>query len=78
MFFSLEGKSIISSKGEKTVIICASNSNTKGASVAVMITANGDKLSLLIAFKGTPNVKIARNDFLHMDSTAFYLCQKMH
>ncbi len=64
----------MSSKGEKTVIIHESNSDTKCATVTV--TTNGDKLPPLIVFKGAPNGRIARNDLLHMDSRAFYLCQK--
>ncbi len=73
----MEGKSTLSSKREQTVIMCASNSDTKHATVAVTITANGDKLPPLIVFKGAPNGRIARNDLLHMDTRVFYLCQKM-
>ncbi len=77
VFVSMEGKSTLSSKGEKTVIICASNSNTKCATVAAAITTNGDKFPPLIVFKGVPHGWIARNNLLHVDTRACYLCQKM-
>ncbi len=62
----------------KKVNIHASNSDTKCATVAVAMNANGNKFPPLIVFKWAPNGRIPRNDLLHMDRGAFYLYQKMH
>ncbi len=63
--------------GKETIHIRTSTKDTKCVTVGVMITADGTLLPLLLMFKGKPNGRIARTEFLsgNYPATHFYKCQ---
>lgn len=76
VFFALHRKKTLEKKGNKTVNVRSSNTDTKRMTVGVTITASGRKLSPYCIFKGAPNARIARTEFPYYPKSAKYACQK--
>ena len=62
--------------GHATVLICKSTFNTKRATVAVMITTDGNILPGVLIFKGKPNGRIQHTEFEMFPGGHFYCCQE--
>jgi hypothetical protein len=50
--------------------------DTKRVTIAAMIVADGTLLPLMIIFKGTPNGRVARTEFVAYPTTNHYRCQE--
>ncbi len=61
---------------KKTIHIRTTADDTKHATVAVTIAADGTLLPSMIIFKGTPNRRIARTEFVAYPTTNHYHCQE--
>ena len=75
VYFCMTRKKTLEVVGVKTVHIRMSTSNTKRATVAVTIAADGTVLPLSIVFKGKPDGRIARKEFGTYPTTHQYHCQ---
>ncbi len=75
VFFCMTRKKTLEVIGVKTVHIRTSTNDTKRATVAVTIAADGTVLPLTIVFKGKPDGRIARNEFATYPTTHHYRCQ---
>jgi hypothetical protein len=75
VFFCITRKKTIEVIGVKTVHICMSTNDTKRATVAVTIAADGTVLPSTIVFKGKPDGRIPRLEFATYPTTHHYRCQ---
>ena len=75
-WFSMSRKRTIEVVGVKTVHICNSTNDTKRATVAVTIAADGTVLPLMVVFKGQRTGQIATREFGTYPSSHHYRCQK--
>jgi hypothetical protein len=76
VYFAMSTKQTLELIGQKTIHIRTTADNTKRATVAVMITADGTLLLVMVVFKGTANGKIARNELGSYPTTNHYRCQE--
>jgi hypothetical protein len=75
VYFCMTRKKTLEVVGVKTVHIRTSTSNTKHATVAVTIAADGTVLPSTVVFKGKPDGRIARTEFGTYPPTHHYHCQ---
>ena len=77
-YFSMSKKRTLEVLGVKTVHIRTSTNDTKRATVAVTITADGTLLPSMIVFKGEPKGRIATTELPTYTTTTrhHYRCQK--
>jgi hypothetical protein len=75
VYFCMTRKKTLDVVGVKTVHIHTSTSNTKRATVAVTIAADGTVLPSTIVFKGKPNGRIVRTELGTYPTTHYYHCQ---
>lgn len=75
VFFSMGPKKTLARKGEKTVNMRTSTSDTKRATVAVTICADGTVLPSALVFKGQPNGRIVTKEFPTYPPNHQYHCQ---
>jgi len=75
VYFCMKRKKTLEVVGVKTVHIRTSTSDTKRATVAVTIAADGAVLPSTVVFKGKPDGRIARTEFSTYPTTHHYHCQ---
>ena len=75
VYFSMAPKKTLAKKGEKTVHIRTSTSDTKRATVAVTICADGTVLPSVVIFKGKPGGRIEKTEFATFPPNHQYHCQ---
>ena len=66
--FNLAPNRTLATKGLRTVGIRRTGNSTKRATVALAITASGEKLKPMVVFKGSPNGLIARRELPTYDT----------
>jgi len=76
VYFSMNAKTTLDIVGRKTIHVRKSTNDTKRATVAVTITASGEILPAYVIFKGEPNGRIAKEEFITYPQQHFYACQK--
>jgi hypothetical protein len=72
VYFSINAKRMLELIGKKTIHICTSTNDTKRATMAVTIAADGMLLPLMVVFKEQPKGKIARTKFSSYPTTNIY------
>ncbi len=75
VYFTMNGKKTLNVAGAKTVQIRTSTNDTKRATVAVTICADGTLLPSVVVFKGAPLGRIATKEFLTYPPNQQYHCQ---
>jgi hypothetical protein len=75
VYFCMTRQKTLDIVGVKTVHIRTSTNDTKRATVAVTIAADGTVLPSTIVFKGKPDGRIARTEFGTYPTTHHYHCQ---
>ncbi len=75
IYFCMTRKKTLDVVGVKTVHIRTSTNDTKRATVAVTIAADGTVLPSVIVFKGKRNGRIATREFSTYPTTHHYHCQ---
>jgi hypothetical protein len=75
VYFLMNAKCTLELIGKRTIHIRTSTDDTKHATVAVTIAADGRLLPLMVVFKGQPKGKIARTEFSSYPTTNIYCCQ---
>jgi hypothetical protein len=75
VYFSMGPKKTLAKKGEKTVHVRTSTSDTKRATVAVTICADGTVLPSVVIFKGQPGGRIEKTEFATYPPNHQYHCQ---
>ena len=75
VYFSMCPKKTLEVVGTKTVHIRSSTSDTKRATVAVTIAADGTVLPAVVIFKGKPNGRIKKTEFATYPHNNQYHCQ---
>jgi len=75
VYFSMGPKKTLAKKGEKTVHVRTSTSDTKRATVAVTICADGTVLPSVVIFKGKPGGRIEKTEFATVPPNHQYHCQ---
>ena len=76
VYFCMMQKKTFEVTGVKTIHICKLTNDTKRATVAVLIAADGTVLPSTIVFKGKPDGRIARIEFATYPTTHHYQCQE--
>jgi hypothetical protein len=76
VYFGMNAKRTLELVGTKTIHIRTSTYNTKRATVAVTITADGTVLPSMVVFKGKPNGRIAKTEFAAYSALHRYRCQE--
>jgi hypothetical protein len=76
VYFSMNAKRTLELVGTKTIHVRTSTHDTKRATVAVTITADGTVLPLMVVFKGKPNGRIAKTEFAAYPVPHRYRCQE--
>ncbi len=76
VYFSMNPRKTLDRKEKKTIHVQSSTDDTERATVAVIITASGDKLPLLVIFKGTKSGCIAKKEFHTHHKGPIYLSQE--
>jgi hypothetical protein len=76
VYFAMSTKRTLEVVGKKTIHVRTSTNNNKRATVAVMITADGTVLPLMVIFKGKPNGCIAKTEFVTDPAPHRYRRQK--
>jgi hypothetical protein len=76
VYFSMCPKKTLEIVGAPTVHIRSSTSDTKRATVAVTIAADGTVLPAVVVFKGKPNGRIAEKEFGNYPQSNEYHCQE--
>ena len=61
--------------GQRTIHIRKSTSDTKRVTCTMTVSASGRVLTPLLVFKGAPNGRIERNEFVSYPDDAEYVCQ---
>ena len=75
VYFCMTRKRTLEVVGVKTVHIRTSTNDTKRATVAVTIAADGTVLPSVVVFKGKRNGRIAKTEFGTYPTTHHYHCQ---
>ena len=75
VYFSMDGNQTLNNAGAWTIHIRTSTNNTKRATVAVTICADGTLLPSVVVFKGTPLGQIAKTEFAAYSPNHQYHCQ---
>ena len=75
VYFSMCPKKTLEIVGVRTVHIRSSTSDTKRATVAVTIAADGTVLPAVVVFKGKPGGRIAKTEFATYPPNNQYHCQ---
>ena len=70
VFFSMHSKKTLEKIGVRTVSVLTSTNDTHRVTVAAMITASGEQLTLMVIFKGSPISQIAKDEIQQYDHTA--------
>ncbi len=76
VYFAMSTKQTLEVVGKKTIHVRMSTNNNKRATVAVLITADGTVLPLMVIFKGKPNGRIAKMEFATYPAPHHYCCQE--
>ena len=76
VYFAMSAKRTLDLVGKKTIHIRTTADDTKRATVAVTIAADGTLLPSMVIFKGAPNGRIARTEFDAYPTTNHYRCQE--
>ena len=63
-------------RGGKTVTMCTSTQDTRQATLAVTVYADGTKLPPMLIFKCKQNGRIASKEFLTFPTGCEYICQE--
>ena len=75
VFFAMSAKRTLELIGKKTIHIRTTADDTKRATVAVTIAADGTVLPAMVVFKGTATGRIARHELGTYPTTNHYRCQ---
>ena len=75
VYFSMNGKRTLNIAGARTIHIRTSTNDTKRATVAVTICADGTVLPSVVVFKGQPLGRIAKTEFATYPPNHQYHCQ---
>ncbi len=75
VYFLMSAKHTLEVIEKITIHICTSTDNTKRATMAVMIAADGMLLPSMVVFKGQPKGRIAKTEFSSYPTTNMYRCQ---
>ena len=73
--FTFNAKRTLESVGLRTIHIRKSTSDTKRVTCAMTVSASGRVLTPLLVFKGAPNGRIERNEFVTYPDDIEYACQ---
>jgi hypothetical protein len=73
--FTFNAKRTLESVGQRTIHICKSRSDTNRVTCAITVSASGRVLTPLLVFKGAPNGRIKRNEFVTYPDDIVYACQ---
>ena len=76
VYFAMSAKRTLELIGKKTIHIRTTADDTKRATIAVTIAADGTLLPSMVIFKGAPNGRIARTEFDAYPTTNHYRCQE--
>jgi hypothetical protein len=76
VYFAMSAKRTLEAIGTKTIHIRTTAEETKRATVAVTIAADGTLLPSMIVFKGAPKGRIAKFEFASYPTTNHYRCQE--
>jgi hypothetical protein len=76
VYFAMNAKRTLELVGTKTIHVRTSTHDTKRATLAVTITADGTVLPLMVVFKGKPNGCIAKTEFAAYPAPHRYCCQE--
>jgi hypothetical protein len=76
VYFSMNPKKTLEVIGKKTVHIRSSTNDTKRATVAVTIAADGTVLPAVVVFKGKPGGRIVEKEFPTYPLNNQYACQE--
>jgi hypothetical protein len=76
VYFAMSSKQMLELIGKKMVRICPTADDTKQATIAVTIAADGTLLPAMVIFKGMANGKIARTELGSYPTTNHYRCQE--
>ena len=77
IFFTCHSKKTLEWKGTKSVNIPTSTIDTKRATLAVSMCADGSKLTPMLIFKGTENDWIVKKEFPNFPPGCEYYCQEI-
>jgi hypothetical protein len=73
--FTFNAQRTFEPMGQRTIHICKSTSDTKRVTCAMTVSASGRVLTPLLVFKGAPNGRIERNEFVTYPDDIVYACQ---
>jgi hypothetical protein len=76
IYFAMSVKQTLELVGKQTIHVRTSTNNTKWATVAVTITADGTVLPSMVIFKGKANGHIAKTEFATYPAPHRYCCQE--
>jgi hypothetical protein len=76
VYFAMSAKRTLEVTGKKTIHIRTTADDTKRATVAVTIAADGTLLPSMVVFKGAANGRIAQNELGTYPTTNQYRCQE--
>ena len=76
VYFAMSAKHTLEVTGTKTIHIRTTADDTKQATVAITITADGTLLPAMVVFKGTSRGRIAMHELGTYPTTNHYRCQE--
>jgi hypothetical protein len=76
VYFVMSAKQTLEVIGQKTIHIRTTADDTKRATVAITIAADGSLLPAMVVYKGKANGKIARTELGSYPATNHYRCQE--
>ncbi len=77
VYFAMNAKRTLELVGTKTIHVRTSTHDTKRATVAVTITADGTVLPLMVVFKSKPNGRIAKTELWRIRHRTDIAARKM-
>ena len=78
MFFTCHSKRTLEWKGMKSVNIGTSTNDTKRATLAVSVCADGSKLPPMLIIKGTQTVGLQKKSFQNLHMAVSIIARKTH
>jgi hypothetical protein len=76
IWYEMTPKTTINSCGSHTVNVCTATGDSKRITVAIIITASGHQLPLMVVFKGSPTGTIAKREIQTLPAGLFYMVNK--
>ena len=76
VYFAMSAKRTLELIGKKTIHTCTTADNTKRATIAVTIAADGTLLPAVVLFKGTATGRIASRELGTYPTINHYRCQE--